>query len=599
MVEVLAMKFLSPLWLWGILILPLIFGIILLDEKRRQTQFEKFANRKIWSRIVPELDFSLRVKKAGVWLVGLGFLLLALARPQFGSHEETVQVSGLDMMLVLDVSNSMEVEDVVPSRLRKSKHLIRSLVDRMEGDRIGVVAFAGSSYLACPLTSDLSYLLDTVQILGPKMIQNQGTDIGIALETALKAVERGAEEAGKSDTPNNSSKAIVLITDGEDHEGEGAKAAARIRESGIKLFVLGVGTTQGGPVPVRDESGNINGYKREKSGQPVVSRFNPDSLKKVASEGGGKYWDVSVSESEVNEILKDMGALQRTDYAERRYLVYEERFQIPLFIAILIFILELSVPSRKAVQFLFLFFMYGFLTSPSYAQGPLGSSTSLETYRENKKGIEAFEEGRLEDAQKRFNSAQGRDPSRPELEFNQGVVQLQQGETDPSIESFQKSARLAQEKQDVPLLGKSLYNLGQAFTKKGDVKNAVKSYLGAIHAAEQTKDQKLEEDSRKNIQLLMNEIKKQKQQQEQKSKQENQQKDKEQDKEQQKKDQEQKKEAKEGEKRYSNPKRQFKSQKMSPEDADRVMAELKSKERELQEKLNRQHGTPQNSQKDW
>ncbi len=633
MVEDSTLKFVSPVWLWGILVLPIFYAVLLMDEKRRQAQFSRFAGKKLWSSISPEMDMTHRVRKGRLWLLALGFSFLALARPQYGSHEETVQVSGLDIMLALDVSNSMDVADVVPSRLQKAKHLARSIVTRLQGDRVGAVAFAASSYVACPLTSDLSYLWDTVQILGPKMIQSQGTDVGMGLETAFKSLERGAQEVN---APTQSgvlpSRIVILISDGEDHENQAMKIAAKFKETGTKLYILGVGTAKGGPVPVKDDKDNVVGYKRNRSGDPIVSTFRPEFLKELSDAAGGKYWSATIGESEVEEILNDMGAMVRTDYAERHYLVYEDRYQIPLFIAVILFLLELSIPSRKLAICL-LFFI-----------SPLARAAGLDTYLENQKGIRAYQEGKIEEAQKNFGAAQARDPTRPELEFNQGVVQLQQGATDQAIEAFQGSARSAMGKQDKTLLGKSFYNLGNAYTKKGDVKNAVRSYVEAIRSAIESKNPVLENEARKNLQLLIDPPKEQQQQEQQQQKQqkeqeENKGQEKSKNKENDKKDsssnsKDEKKESKGAQDQKSKDEKnkqgqsqspeheqdqeqgkdesrpykeslknsrnqKFESKKMKPEDADRVMSELTTRERALQEKLQTQHAKSQNNPKDW
>ena len=159
------MKFANPGWLWSLLGVPLLYALLAWDERRRLRRFEGFAARALWSKIVPSWNPSTRLAKLRLWCLALFFAALAAARPQFGSHQETVNMTGMDILLAVDVSNSMEVEDVVPSRLQKAKHLVRTLVDQLHGDRVGIVAFAESAYLASPLTSDLNYVLETMKIL--------------------------------------------------------------------------------------------------------------------------------------------------------------------------------------------------------------------------------------------------------------------------------------------------------------------------------------------------------------------------------------------------------------------------------------------------
>lgn len=606
------MKFLTPLWLWGILLLPFIYGIYYFDERRRQNQFEKFAKRNLWSWIAPEFDPTLRLRKVQVLLLSFAFLLIALARPQFGTHEEKVQIMGMDIMVVLDVSQSMEVEDVVPSRLQKAKHVIRTLAGQLEGDRVGVVGFAGGAYVACPLTTDISYFLEAVQILSPRSIPSQGTDIGLGLQAAYEALERGAQETGPN-RANAPSKAVVLISDGEDHEEQADQVAKKLKDNGIKLYVLGVGTAQGGTIPVRDEGGNPVGFKRDRQGKLVTSRFDSKELRNLATQGGGLYWDISDSEREVPELLRDLGTLNRSDYTERTFLVYEERYQIPLAIAILLLMIEISIPARKILFLAFLLF-----SSRSYANASVKDQVSIGAYLENQKGLEAYQEGDLDAAQKSFGAAQARDPSRPELQFNQGVVQLHRGEVDAAIENFQEAVKNAQNKDRTDLQAKSLYNLGAAYEKAGKKKEAIEAYASAIEKSIDQNDKALEDQARKRIELLYQEKQKEKEQ----KKQEGQNKNQEQSKDGNSKPEDQKK--KDGEKQpekekdqnkdqqrpnqrpdqrpdqhQGQKKKQFKSEKMTPEDADRVMDELKNRERELQEKFNRQNGKSSNHTKDW
>ncbi|MEO5971081.1 MAG: VWA domain-containing protein [Bdellovibrionia bacterium] len=635
------MKFAASAWLWLLLILPIVYLALLFDEKRKQRRFEKFADKKLWSFLVPEMDPKLRMRKLIVGLSAFGFAILALARPQFGSHQEVVKLTGLDIMIALDVSNSMEVEDVVPSRLKKAKHLIKSILDKLEGDRVGVAAFAASSQIVCPLTTDLSYVWQRIQILGPKVIGNQGTDIGTGLDTALKALDRGAEEIKTAD-PNGSSAShvIILITDGEDHEDQIAVIAKKIKQSGARLFVLGVGTEKGAPIPIKDENGNLQFYKKDRKGQPIVSSFHSKSLLQLATTAGGRYWNITPGETEVEDILHEIGTLNRGEFAERRYVVFEERFQVPLAIAVILLFLELSLPARRIL--IFILFLNG---STLWADGLMKKPAPLDSYLENQKGIEAYQNGKIQDAEKAFGAAQARDPLAPELEYNQGLVQLKQGDSDRAIESFGRAAKLADEKKDADLFGRSLYNLGKAFEKKGDIKGAVGSYVGAVKSAQETKDQKLENESRKNLQLLVDQIKKQqeqkkddkqKQDQKQDDKQKQDQKQDDKQKQDQKQDDKQKQDQKQDDKQKQDqnkkdgdkdkgekqePKKEdsgdkekqtepknspdskdpqkFQSKKMSPEDAERVMSELTNRERQLQERLQTQNAKPQSTKKDW
>ena len=442
------MRFISPNWLYAIAILPIFLIAFLWDEYSREKLFSKFIGKGLWAKLVPERDPKARRRKLFTWLAAMAFVFLALARPQWGTHEEVVHASGLDVIITLDISNSMEVEDVAPSRLQKAKHLIRTIAERLQGDRIGLVSFAGSGYLACPLTTDLEYFQEQLGIQSPKILATQGTDVGIGLEAAMKALDRGAQEGDHhSDSAEDAAKAsrvVILVTDGEDNEGRAEEAAERLKSEGVKLYVFGVGTQKGGPIPVRDEDGTLRGYKKDHGGQTVISTFNPDELRKIAAAADGHYWNVSMDETEVGDLLKDMGALHQGELAEHRYLTYEDRFQCPLGVAVLLFLLELTLPARKkvaAVIFISLVSLGVFWARRRHVRLAAPSQAPIDAYLENQKGVEAYQKGEIEEARKRFGSAQALDPAAPELQYNQGLVHLQGGDPDAAIQDFKDSAQ--------------------------------------------------------------------------------------------------------------------------------------------------------------
>lgn len=635
------MKFLHPSSLWLLVFIPIVYFILLWDEKRRLKRFEMFAQRSLWPVIAPEINVQARMRKIILWLMAGAFAILAMARPQWGTQEEVAKMSGLDVMAVLDVSNSMETEDVIPSRLKKAKHFLRTVAERLQGDRLGLVTFAGGASVATPLTTDTEYFLEQLEIQNPKTIPTQGTDIGLGIEIAVRAMERGAAQSGqgKEEVP---SRAIILITDGEDFEGSAREAAAALKSQGIKLFVFGLGTEKGGPVPVRDDSGTLINYKRDRNGKPVVSTFHPDDLVQIAAAAGGRYWNVTVDESEISDLLKDMGALTRGEFSEHHYLVYKERFQYPLSVAVLLLLLEMSLSVRTtassssgrrktAAVVLALGFLSGtvFLSSSAQAAG-------IDTYQDNKKGIEAYKSGKIEEAQKEFGAAQARDPNLPELQYNQGLVHMQQGDADAAAHDFQEAARGAMKNGNNELLSKDFFNLGAALSKKGDLKGALQSYLAAIGSAKKSGNGKLEEDARKNIELLVQQQKQQQQQKNQQQNQQNQQQQQQQNQQQQqgqqqqrqgqnskdskdkgsqgeqqkkdekqgdqKKDQQKDQQDKQDQKQFDNSTsrgKKFDSKKLAPEDAERVMNELKSREKELQGRMKKQNGHYSSQSNDW
>ncbi len=611
------MSFASPHWLWFLAVLPLLYAYGARDARRSRERFRLFANEGVWQRIVPEIDWSARTRKLRVWVAAVGLIIVALARPQWGEHEETLQVSGLDLFIALDLSRSMEVEDVVPSRIKKAKHLARTLMDRLRGDRVGVVSFAASTHLSVPLTNDLDFVRESIEILDTRMMFNQGTDIGNALETVLRAMERGAEQDRETGA-DAGSRVVVLISDGEDHEAGALEAARKLKEAGVRLFVFGVGSQKGGPIPVRDESGQLRGYKKDSRGETVLSQFNPEALVKIAATAGGRYWSATPGEGEVDELLSELGTLDRSAYSERRFVIKEDRFQIFLLMGILLLLLESSIAARKARKTLpqgrvasvlaALFATLSFETA---------QASSVEVYLENQKGLRAYSEGKIEEARKHFGAAQALDPKTPQLRFTQVVVEAEQGDQEPAASSFGESASKALESNDPKLAASALYNLGVVQAKKGNFKEAVQAYLQGLDVAKASKNEALEREFRRNLELLQ--LMKQQQQkgggqgkqdqqqdQQKQDSQQDQQSQQDQNQEQNQNQQDQQKpNDQDGDQQQQNQPRQytrgqgFKSEKLSKEDAERVMSEISHKERELQRKLKSRKGSSGNQEKDW
>ena len=599
------MSFAAPKWLWLLALLPLLYAWAAWDQKKRVEKLRSFVSELLWPSVIPELHPRATIRKFGVRLLAGMFLILALAHPQWGTREETSSVNGLDVMVVLDVSSSMETEDIAPSRIRKGKHLLRALVERLRGDRVGLVGFAGSAYTASPLTTDMDYLLETLDMLGTRSVSTQGTDIGLGLEGARTALDRGAEEGAKGSDQKNASQAVVLLSDGEDHEEAATEAAGKLKSAGVRLYVLGVGTQRGGPVPVRDETGQLRGYKKSRNGETVVSTFKPDALMKLAEAGGGRYWNVTPGEGELEEILQDIGALNRGEFAECKYVVFEDRYQIPLLIAVLLLLLDLSMSARKSrpaaslIAVACLFLLTGCMDGGGYF--------------DNENAIQSLKEGKLDEAKQLLGQAQAKNPDSAALSYNMGDLQAMTKDPAAADKSFDEAARSAEVKKDWSVAGSARFNQGVIRGGAGNVRGAAEAYLQAIEAARKLggkEGAKLEEDARKNLQLLLDQQKQQQKQDQQDQQDQKEQQDKQQSGQESKDskddkgkqdEQDQKKDPQQN-KQYEDPKRsreRFKSQKFSAEDAERVMSELKNKERELQSRMRHQNGRPQSTDKDW
>jgi Ca-activated chloride channel family protein len=604
--KLLGIYFLYPKWLWIAALVPLFYfgGLVLM--KWRKEGFRKFADEAIWKKIAPDLDWNLPKRKLLVWCFAVFFLFLALARPQWGETEETLKTTGLDIMLIVDVSQSMLTEDVIPNRLKKSQHFIRRLLERAEGDRVGLVAFAGNSILLSPLTTDLGYVAETVENLTPDSVTAQGTDIGAGLETALKALERGAEDNSAKETQAPVTRSVILISDGEDNEDRINEMVSQLKKENLKFFSFGVGTEKGGTIPIRDPGGLVVGAKRDRSGQSVVSKFNPASLEKLARDAGGKFWRITPSENELDELMADLGSLARGDFTEKKVTIRHERFQWPLALSLLFFFLDLAIPSRRLAAAALM------LAVSAGLGGSEAKADTLRAYQENERALQAFSEEKISEAKDHFSNAQVEAPKSPELRFNQGAIHLKEEKFEDAAKVYGEAATAAQLNQRPEVAAAALYNQGIARTLKKDLEGAVDSYLAALEQNAHRPNPELEGKIRKNLELLFSAKQSQGkggESKDEKEKSDEEKKDQGDDKDGKNSndgDQDKKKDPKDGEgkdkpKQFkeSNGKREFKSQKLSKEDANRVMSELARREKDLQDKMKRAKGRPQPLEKDW
>jgi Ca-activated chloride channel family protein len=553
----------------------------------RKALLAKIIDRDLWKELLPDLDWSARLRKGVFWTLGLACVLLALARPQWGKREETVKISGLDILVVLDLSNSMEVEDVVPSRLARAKRTLRKLTERAQGDRVGVIAFAGSAFVACPLTHDLDYVNQVVDTLSPRMIGRQGTDIGLALETAAEAMGRGAQDSGAPEGADPSggpvSKVLLLISDGEDLGGRAQEGLKELEKQSARLYVFGVGTEKGGQIPVRDEDGVLRGYKRQGS-EFVASKFDPSALQKLASQAGGEYFELTDRESDLDPLFQELGKMARSEVGERKYVIYNERYQIPLGLALFFlgFELTLSLRARRVAAVGLLAF---FIAPPSAIAG-----THPGAYLDNQEGISALEQGKTDDALEKFGSAQAAEPASPELKYNLGITHAAREDWDAGLQGLQDARDAFIQNKDLGSAGRAEYNIGSALEKKKQVPDAVRAYRRAIEHAQASRDEKTEQDARIRIEKL---IQQQKQQQQSQGGGQDQQ-------QQQEQQQGQNQQEQQGQpKQYQSPKKSFRSEKLSKDAADRVMNELQNQEKQIQGRIKKQKGGENATGQDW
>ncbi len=325
-------RFEDPIYLWALLVIPVLLLIRLAGWRRRRSKLRKFGDPELVRQLMPNVSKFRPTVKFWLLLVAWALLVVMVARPQVGAEVQRDKRNGIEAIICLDISNSMLAQDVAPSRLDKSKLLVESLVDRFTTDKIGLIVFAGDAYVQLPITSDYVSAKMFLQNIDPSLIQTQGTDIAQAINLGLHSFTQ-ADKIGR---------AIIVITDGEDHEGGAVEAAAEARKKGVNVFILGVGDTKGAPIPKGD-----GGYMKDRSGQTVMTALNEQMCREVAQAGSGKYIHVDNTGDAQTELNNDLARLQRGESEAVIYNAYDEQFQAFGILVILLLVVEVCILEAK------------------------------------------------------------------------------------------------------------------------------------------------------------------------------------------------------------------------------------------------------------
>jgi Ca-activated chloride channel family protein len=323
------MRFAALYNFWLLLLLPLLVSFFAWALLARRRALVRFARWPLAEKLTRDVSRGRQFWKYGLLGMGTLLLILALSGPQFGTKLEMARRKGVDVILVLDVSRSMAAEDVKPSRLERAKHQIRGLVDLLEGDRVGLVVFAGKAFVQCPLTTDYGAVEMFLAILDVGSVSVQGTAIGDALRLATRSFDPGDLQH----------KAIVLFTDGEDHVGQPLEAAREAAVQGVRVFAVGLGTPDGELIPQAQEGGGFS-YHKDERGNYVKTRLDEDTLQAMALETAGDYFRSTLGGAELEAIYGQIAQMEQKEIGSTRLTRYEERFQWPLLLALCCFFVE-------------------------------------------------------------------------------------------------------------------------------------------------------------------------------------------------------------------------------------------------------------------
>lgn len=324
-------RFANPYILYLLLLVPIVVAIFLFAQVRRRRRLERFASSSLLAQLTPSASPARLRTKFVLYTLAVVFLILAAARPQVGSKLREEHHRGIEMMLVVDVSNSMMAEDFEPNRLDRTKFAIERVVESMKQDRIGVVAFAGEAQVQLPITSDYRMARAFARKLSPQMVRTQGTDLGAAIKLASMSFSSQSE----------GSRVMILITDGENHESDALEAAQAAAEKGIAIYTIGIGTPEGAPIMIGGE------YLTDENGDMVVSKLDEKMLQEIASTTGGAYVRATKQSIGLKEIIDRLRELDESDLATTRFEAFDEQYQYPLVVALLLLLVEWLILDRR------------------------------------------------------------------------------------------------------------------------------------------------------------------------------------------------------------------------------------------------------------
>lgn len=519
--------------LWFLLLLPILAAVFVWAHRRSQSLVEKIVAPRLRLQLAGSVSPSRRILRASLLLASLGFGFIALAQPRKGFIEKETKQKGRDVIIAMDTSRSMLATDIAPDRLKRAKLFTQDLVSLLQGDRIGLIAFAGSSFLQAPLTLDYAAVTNALDELDTNVIPKGGTNIAAAITTAREAF-------GKAE---GQTRALVILTDGEELDADGIAAAKQAAQEGVRIFTVGIGSPEGSLISIRTEDGRQD-FVRDRSGKPVTSKLDAARLNEMASATGGFY--VQIGPDAARDVfqrgIEPMEMNEGGVFTARQPM---ERYQWPLGVATVCLALSLLVGDRKRQVSRAVVALFGFVALSASAQA-------------DAPGIAEYQSGQYEKAAEVFSKGLQSQPASRQLQFNAGTSAYKLGNFDQAVSHF-TDALLA---EDPKFRENAFYNLANSLVRKGegakendakktDWKSAIEHYSEALKL---NPDNKLAQENRDLVKKLIEDLEKQEQQKQQQKddkkddKKEDQKEDKKEDpKDQQKKDSEDKKDDKKDE----------------------------------------------------
>lgn len=327
--------------LWALAAVPLMIFLFMRISRWKKNAIARLGDKHVVLQMMPEVSFSRPRLKFILFLIAYVVMIVGMADPQIGSKTEEVKKKGADLMILLDVSNSMLAEDIPPNRLENAKLAIAQLIDNLHNnDRIGMIVFAGQAYVQLPITTDYSAAKLFLSTINTNMVPTQGTAIGTAIDLGMRSFN----------FKDGTGKAMIIITDGENHEDDAAAAAKNAGGKGVMINVMGIGSAQGAPIPAISANGQRSEYRIDSAGKVVISKMNEEMCKEIAMAGGGVYTRATNAGNGLNIIMEQIGKVQRKLYDSKSFKDYEDRFQFFLAFAFILLAVEFFISGRKNLR---------------------------------------------------------------------------------------------------------------------------------------------------------------------------------------------------------------------------------------------------------
>lgn len=584
------LRFLHPDYLWFLLSIPMLAAGFLFLNLWRKNLLRRFVSDALVSELATDASTGKRATKQSLMLAALAFLILAIANPQVGTRLEEIKREGIDLFVALDVSLSMKSEDIRPSRLEKAKRDVSALLKKLSGDRVGLIVFAGDAFVQFPLTADYAAADLFISSVDVDAVPTPGTMIASAIEVALKSFS--------NDLPTQ--KAIIVVSDGENTEGDVLSATDEARKANVRVYTIGMGTLEGAPIPIYNENGDRVDYKRDRAGSIVLTKLDETMLQQIAVGTQGSYRRATSGGNEIDDVFRELGSLEKTEFGAKQVTGFESRYQYPLAIAILFLILETMLSERRGKLLVGLRKL--FLGSPAVAAllvllGLAQSPASAQTVRSHvSQGNRNYEKGKYEDAEVSYKKALEKDPKSREAQFNLGNAQYKQQRFEESMRDFANSAAAAKEPVD---RADSYYNLGNSLYRSNKYPESIEAYKRTLKLNPD------DEDARYNLQMAREKLKQQEQQkkqQQQNKDQKNQKDQNNQQNQQQQQKQDQQQQQQKNQQSKADQTRQEQAQRrnqMPKQEAERILEALRNNEKEVQKKLQKREAVKIRVEKDW